>query len=216
MPCGGSWSFWCARWLPSLRLLAGPNAAGDGVLELKAVYGRVMIGKPLQPAHGLLWGQMDNGKLIVEDPVLGDGRILVTGWENKVFTPRRPSTALRRRRRTPAPTSTSALPAAIPPRLPRLGHRPDGDRRRRCLLSMRARTRSTPGTTPSTQATGSQRRSTRQGGAVRRPAHAAGRALVNAPTPSILVVEDESSIASFVVAVSEERRLRSPDGCDRG
>ena len=57
------------------------------VLELKAVYGKVTIGKPLQPARGLLWGQMDSGKLTVEDPVPGDGKIFVTGWENKLFTP---------------------------------------------------------------------------------------------------------------------------------
>ena len=67
--------------------LAGSNATGDGVLELKAVYGKVTIGKPLQPARGLLWGQMDTGKLTVQDPVLGDGKILVTGWDNKVFSP---------------------------------------------------------------------------------------------------------------------------------
>ena len=67
--------------------LAGSNAAGDGVLELKAVYGKVTIGKPLQPARGLLWGQMDAGKLTVEDPVLGDGRILVTGYESKTYNP---------------------------------------------------------------------------------------------------------------------------------
>jgi hypothetical protein len=67
--------------------VAGPNAVGDGVLELKAVYGSVVIGKSFQPARGLLWGQMDRGKLIVEDPILGDGRILVSGWETKVFTP---------------------------------------------------------------------------------------------------------------------------------
>jgi hypothetical protein len=67
--------------------LAGSTATGDGVLELKAVYGKVTIGKPLQPAHGLLWGQMDSGKLTVQDPVLGDGKILVTGWDTKVSTP---------------------------------------------------------------------------------------------------------------------------------
>ena len=67
--------------------LAGSSASGDGVLELKAVYGKVTIGKTVQPARGLLWGQMDSGKLIVEDPVLGDGRILVTGWDNRAFTP---------------------------------------------------------------------------------------------------------------------------------
>src|SRR3954452_20276554 len=67
--------------------LANAAATGDGVLELKAVYGKVAIGKPLQPARGLLWGQMDSGKLTVQDPVLGDGKILVTGWDTKVFTP---------------------------------------------------------------------------------------------------------------------------------
>jgi hypothetical protein len=67
--------------------LAGRTASGDGVLELKAVYGKVTIGKPLQPARGLLWGQMDNGKLSVQDPVAGDGKILVTGWDTRVLTP---------------------------------------------------------------------------------------------------------------------------------
>jgi hypothetical protein len=57
------------------------------VLELKAVYGKVTIGKPLQPARGLLWGQMDSGKLTVQDPVLGDGKILVTGWDTRDFAP---------------------------------------------------------------------------------------------------------------------------------
>jgi hypothetical protein len=67
--------------------VAGPSASGDGVLELKAIYGKVTIGKPTQPARGLLWGQMDSGKLIVEDPILGDGKIFVTGWDTRVFTP---------------------------------------------------------------------------------------------------------------------------------
>jgi hypothetical protein len=67
--------------------LAGSRASGDGVLELKAVYGKVTIGKPIQPARGLLWGQMDNGKLTVQDPVAGDGKILVTGWDTRVFMP---------------------------------------------------------------------------------------------------------------------------------
>jgi hypothetical protein len=70
--------------------LAGPRASGDGVLELKAVYGKVTIGKAVQPARGLLWGQMDRGVLVVEDPVLGDGKILVTGWDTKSFTPASP------------------------------------------------------------------------------------------------------------------------------
>jgi len=67
--------------------VAGTSAAGDGVLELKAVYGKVTIGKETQPARGLLWGQMDSGKLIVEDPIVGDGRILVSGWETRLSTP---------------------------------------------------------------------------------------------------------------------------------
>ena len=67
--------------------LAGSTASGDGVLELKAVYGQVTIGKQLQPARGLLWGQMDRGKLTVQDPVLGDGKILVTGWDTRVVSP---------------------------------------------------------------------------------------------------------------------------------
>jgi hypothetical protein len=67
--------------------LAGSAATGDGVLELKAVYGKVTIGKPIQPARGLLWGQMDSGRLTVQDPVLGDGKILVTGWDTKDFSP---------------------------------------------------------------------------------------------------------------------------------
>ena len=67
--------------------LAGSTASGDGVLELKAVYGQVTIGKQLQPARGLLWAQMDRGKLTVQDPVLGDGKILVTGWDTRVVSP---------------------------------------------------------------------------------------------------------------------------------
>ena len=67
--------------------LAGSNAAGDGVLELKAFYGKVTIGKATQPARGLLWGQMDSGKLTVQDPVIGDAKILVTGWDTKDFSP---------------------------------------------------------------------------------------------------------------------------------
>ena len=63
--------------------LASPTAAGDGILELKAVYGTVTIGKEIQPARGLLWGQMDKGKLIVEDPIIGDGRIFVSGWQTR-------------------------------------------------------------------------------------------------------------------------------------
>jgi hypothetical protein len=54
--------------------LAASSAAGDGVLELRAVYGNVTIN-----AKGVLWGQMDRGSLTVTDPVAGDGDVLVNG-----------------------------------------------------------------------------------------------------------------------------------------
>jgi hypothetical protein len=66
--------------------LAASRAAGDGVLELKAVYGNVMIGTVSQPARGALWGQLDSGTLRVTDPILGDGKIYVSGYEHK-WTP---------------------------------------------------------------------------------------------------------------------------------
>jgi hypothetical protein len=67
--------------------LASSRAAGDGVLELKAVNGSVSIGKYLTPAKGALWGQMDKGKLTVYDPVTGDGSIYVSGWDTKTTVP---------------------------------------------------------------------------------------------------------------------------------
>jgi hypothetical protein len=63
--------------------LAAKRAAGDGVLELRSVDGRVVIGKDATPARGLLWGQMDKGKLVVVDPLPGDGQVYVSGWEKK-------------------------------------------------------------------------------------------------------------------------------------
>ncbi|HEU5363358.1 MAG TPA: hypothetical protein VFU56_08430 [Gaiellaceae bacterium] len=64
--------------------LAAKRAVGDGVLELKSADGRVVIGKDATPARGLLWGQMDRGKLIVVDPLPGDGnQVLVSGAERK-------------------------------------------------------------------------------------------------------------------------------------
>jgi hypothetical protein len=63
--------------------LAATRATGDGVLELKAVYGKVTVGKAGQPARGLLWGQMDRGKLVVVDPLPGDGQVYVSGFEKK-------------------------------------------------------------------------------------------------------------------------------------
>jgi hypothetical protein len=54
--------------------LAATGAAGDGALELNAVYGNVTIG-----GSGVLWGQMDKGALIVSDPNPNDGDVYVTG-----------------------------------------------------------------------------------------------------------------------------------------
>jgi hypothetical protein len=54
--------------------LAATGAAGDGALELNAVYGNVTIG-----GSGVLWGQMDKGGLIVSDPNPNDGNVYVTG-----------------------------------------------------------------------------------------------------------------------------------------
>lgn len=73
----------CALAVVPAALAAG-QATGDGVLELKAVYGTVAIGSSLQPARGLLWGQMDKGKLTVVDPVTSDPQtIFVSGYEGK-------------------------------------------------------------------------------------------------------------------------------------
>jgi len=57
--------------------LAGTSASGDGVLELRAVDANVVV----TGSRGTLWGQMDRGKLVVNDYVLGDGPILVSGAE---------------------------------------------------------------------------------------------------------------------------------------
>src|SRR5579884_319047 len=63
--------------------LAARSATGDGVLELKDVYGKVSFGKDGQPVRGLLWGQMDKGKLVVVDPLPNDGQVLVSGYEKR-------------------------------------------------------------------------------------------------------------------------------------
>ena len=54
--------------------LAATRSPGDGVLELRAVYGSATIN-----ARGVVWGQMDKGTLTVTDPVAGDGDVLVNG-----------------------------------------------------------------------------------------------------------------------------------------
>src|SRR5262249_57722158 len=54
--------------------VAATRSPGDGVLELRAVYGSATIN-----AKGVVWGQMDKGSLTVTDPVAGDGDVLVNG-----------------------------------------------------------------------------------------------------------------------------------------
>jgi hypothetical protein len=58
--------------------LAASGATGDGVLELKAATGTIV----LTGTRGTVWGQMDKGKLVVTDPLPGDGAIYVSGAEN--------------------------------------------------------------------------------------------------------------------------------------
>jgi hypothetical protein len=59
--------------------LAGANATGDGVLEVSNVDGTILV-----TGKGVLWGQMHLGRLIVNDPIVGDDTPLVSGWEKKV------------------------------------------------------------------------------------------------------------------------------------
>jgi hypothetical protein len=57
--------------------VAASRATGDGALELRAMYGNATV----VGTRGILFGQMDSGKLIVTDPLLGDGAIYVSGAE---------------------------------------------------------------------------------------------------------------------------------------
>jgi hypothetical protein len=59
--------------------LAGAQAAGDGVLEVRAVNGTVVL-----TGKGVVWGQMDKGRLAVNDVLPGDGEPLVSGWDQKL------------------------------------------------------------------------------------------------------------------------------------
>ena len=59
--------------------LAAARSAGDGVLELSKVNGSVVVAG----TRGTLWGQIDKGKIVVTDPILGDGQVLVSGAETK-------------------------------------------------------------------------------------------------------------------------------------
>jgi hypothetical protein len=58
--------------------LAASQAVGDGVLELRAVNATSLY---ISGVRGTLWGQLDKGKLVVTDPVDGDGEIFVSGAE---------------------------------------------------------------------------------------------------------------------------------------
>lgn len=58
--------------------LAASHATGDGVLDLKAVNGTVV----LVGTRGTVWGQMDSGSLRVTDPLgPADGTVFVSGAE---------------------------------------------------------------------------------------------------------------------------------------
>jgi hypothetical protein len=66
--------------VPSAFAVVG--AVGDGLLELRAVDGTVLLS-----GKGVVWGQMDKGKLVVNDPVVGDYNPFVSGYERKVAGP---------------------------------------------------------------------------------------------------------------------------------
>jgi len=55
--------------------LAGVRTAGDGVLELKAVNATTVT----IAGKGALWGQVDQGRLYVTDPIDNDGLVYVSG-----------------------------------------------------------------------------------------------------------------------------------------
>jgi hypothetical protein len=64
--------------IPAAAVAADRNA-GDGVFELKAASGTVILA-----GHGVLWGQLDNGSLRVTDPATGTTTqpLLVSGAEH--------------------------------------------------------------------------------------------------------------------------------------
>lgn len=55
--------------------LAAARSTGDGVLELRTVSALVVV----NGVSGTLWGQMDKGRLVVTDPLPGDGGVFVSG-----------------------------------------------------------------------------------------------------------------------------------------
>lgn len=56
--------------------LAAARATGDGTLELRAV---AATNVTIQGTKGALWGQVASGRLVVNDPVVGDGVVYVSG-----------------------------------------------------------------------------------------------------------------------------------------
>src|SRR5262249_42959423 len=60
--------------------LAAARSPNDGVLELANVNAWNVT---ITGTHGTMWGQFDRGKLIVTDPIAGDGKIYVSGAEKK-------------------------------------------------------------------------------------------------------------------------------------
>jgi hypothetical protein len=57
--------------------LGAVHATGDGVLELKDAAGVVV----LNTTRGTVWGQVAKGRLVVTDPLSGDGAVYVSGAE---------------------------------------------------------------------------------------------------------------------------------------
>jgi hypothetical protein len=57
--------------------LAASDATGDGVLEIRDAAGVIV----LNTTRGNVWGQVTKNKLIVTDPVVGDGAVYVSGAE---------------------------------------------------------------------------------------------------------------------------------------
>jgi hypothetical protein len=57
--------------------VAATHATGDGVLEIRNAAGIVV----LNTSRGTVWGQFTKGKLVVTDPMSGDGSVLVSGAE---------------------------------------------------------------------------------------------------------------------------------------
>jgi hypothetical protein len=55
--------------------LAASHATGDGVLEIQNGAGIVV----LNTTRGTVWGQLARGKLVVTDPLSGDGSVFVSG-----------------------------------------------------------------------------------------------------------------------------------------